>query len=63
MCTEAEEKKYGFTLVEVSILPDIIISLMPFLVDLLPPKKNLTLNFLDIPRSAALVLELSPIPN
>ncbi len=52
----------GFLWVESSILLDVIISLIPFLVKLLPPKKHLTMTSQPIPRSAVLVLILPQIP-
>ncbi len=51
-----------FLWVEVSICPDIVISLMPFLKDLLLQKKLLIMTFLPIQRSAALVLVLPSRP-
>ncbi len=51
-------RSMGFLWVKVSTLLDIIISLMPFLIELLLPKKHLIMNSLPIPRSTAFVLVL-----
>ncbi len=55
-------KSIVFLWVEVSILLDVIISLMPFLVKLLLPKKPLIMISQPIPRFAALASVLRPIP-
>ncbi len=44
-----------------SIFLEIIISLIPYLTELLLPKKPLTMNFLSIQRSASLLLALPPM--
>ncbi len=50
-----------FLLLEESISLDVIISLMPFLVELFPPKKPLTMNSLPNPKFTALVIVLPPM--
>ncbi len=55
MCTEATRRFMIFLWVEASSSMDNIISVIPFLVELLKPKKCLTMSLLPISRSFALV--------
>ncbi len=61
LCTEAEKKEYGFSLGKGMNFAVCHHFLMPFLVELLLPKKNLTMNSLPFPRSATIALEVPPI--
>ncbi len=55
-------RSMDFLWVGASILLDIVNSLVPFLTELLLPKKSLIMNSLPNPRSAALALVLPPMP-
>ncbi len=62
-CTlKLRTRSLSFLCMEASVLLDTIISLMPFLAELILPKKPLTTNFRPIPKSTNLALVLPPIP-